>query len=389
MTPSITRIETFAVPYEMSDVRRGRFGPPVYCPGETCDLTTRAVRIHTDEGVAGGFVGGNAPGFAQLDVVAPNLLGRDALAREAIWTDCKRALRSYDRMGVGPLDIALWDLAGRYYDAPIHRLLGTHRTRLPAYASTYFGDSGSDGGLDSPDAYADFAAVCRDLGYGAFKIHPLDGGDPAVDVETVHAVADRVGEEMRLMHDPVCAYDTWGAALEVGRACDERGFFWYEDPYRDAGSSQHGHRRLAEKLDTPLLQAEMVRGVEAHTDFVDADATDFVRADPIWDGGITGAMKIARIAEGHGLDVEFHLAGPHVRQCMAATRNANYYELGLVGPDSEGVHSEPPVYAGNYADRLDSVDDDGCVEVPDGPGLGVEYDWAYIADAATETRVYE
>jgi L-alanine-DL-glutamate epimerase-like enolase superfamily enzyme len=174
----------------------------------------------------------------------------------------------------------------------------------------------------------------------------------------------------------------------VGRACDERDFFWYEDPYRDGGISQHGHRKLADHIDTPILQTEHVRGLEPHTDFVANGATDFVRADPEYDAGITGAMKIVHVAEGFGLDVEFHAPGPAQRHCLAATRNANYYELALVHPEAD--NPVPPVYAGGYSDYIDAIDDDGTVPVPEGPGLGVEYDWDFIERNATGSiHVYE
>ena len=390
MGPSITEVETVEFTHSLTDVRYDRrAGLLAHAPGETHERHTFGLRIHTDAGVTGEYVGGNAPAFAQIHSFAPVLVGENPLQRERIWTDAKRALRKYDRMGMGPIDIALWDLAGKHHDAPVHELLGTYRERLPAYASTYFGSE--DGRLDSPEAYADFAEACLDRGFSAFKIHPVldeSGGDAERDTATVRAVGERVGEEMDLMMDAVCAYDTWGDALKVGRACDEQEFFWYEDPYRDGGVSQHGHRQLRERLDTPLLQTEMVRGVEAHADFAATDGTDLVRADPVWDGGITGAMKIARVAEGFGLDVEFHLAGPPQRHCMAATRNSNYYELGLMGPGTETVHAEPPVYA-SYTDAPDGLNADGTVGVPDGPGLGVEYDWDYVEDNAVARRTFD
>jgi len=389
MAPRITRIGTVEFTYPVEDAGTSPKGfDMVYRPGNTHERTTYAIRIETDVGVTGEYVGGNPPAFAQVNAVADYLVGRNPLARERHWSEMKRALRKYDRMGIGPIDVALWDLAGKYHDAPIHELLGTYRTRLPAYASTYFG---SETGLDSPEAYADFAERCLDLGYPAFKIHPVGGlGDRDVrtEVETVRAVGERVGEEMDLMLDPVCEYETFADALAVGRACDEYGYFWYEDPFRDGGSSQHAHRRLRGKLDTPILQTELVRGLEPHADFAAAEATDFLRADPEWDGGITGATKIARVAEGFGLDVEYHLAGPAQRHCLAATRNANFYEVGLVGPSSGPPHAEPPIY-GAYTDRLESVRDDGTFPVPDGPGLGVEYDWDYIEANARGGRSYE
>ena len=391
MAPTITRIETVEFSYSLPDVRRNPKGfDLVYEPNAELEQTTYAIRIETDAGVTGEYVGGNSPAFAQIHMFADYLIGKNPLHRERHWSEIKRALRKYDRMGMGPIDIALWDFAGKHHDAPIHELLGTYRTELPAYASTYFGSL--DGGLDSPEAYADFAEECLELGYRAFKIHPwggLDDRDVADDVAIVRAVGKRVGDEMDLMHDPVCEYETWADALTVGKACDEQDYFWYEDPYRDGGTSMHAHRKLAAKLETPLLQGEMIRGLELHTDLMANDATDFVRADPEWDGGITGAMEIARAAESFGLDVEYHLSGPAQRHCMAATRNSNYYELGLVHPGCGAPHAEAPVYAGGYTDAMDTVDANGTFPVPHGPGLGVEYDWDYIQANRLGGRVYE
>lgn len=386
MAPRIERIETIEFSYRLDDVGTPPGGfDVVYDPGNVMERRLFGIRIHVDDGYVGTYIGSNSPGAAQINVVAPYLVGRDPLARERHWSEVKRALRKYDRMGIGPLDIALWDYAGKRYDAPIHELLGTYRKRLPAYASTYQGDR--SGGLDSPAAYADFAEHCLELGYGGFKLHGWDGDwrDPALLESTVRAVGNRVGDEMDLMVDPACDLDTFADALRVGEACDDHGYLWYEDPYRDGGISQHGHRKLRQHLETPLLQTEHVRGLEPTTDFVAAEATDFVRTDPEYDGGITGARKRAAVAEGFGLDVEFHAPGPAQRHVMAATRNTNYYELALVHPIAN--NTTPPVYD-DYSDAIDAIDDDGTVPVPDGPGLGVDYDWEYVFDNETGRRVY-
>ena len=93
--------------------------------------------------------------------------------------------------------------------------------------------------------------------------------------------------------------------------------------------------------------------------------------------GITGALKIAHLAEALGLDCEIHASGPAHRHLMAAMRNTNFYEVALVGPDCP--NAMPPVYRCGYTDQLDCVDADGSVPVPTGPGLGVDYDWDWIA----------
>jgi L-alanine-DL-glutamate epimerase-like enolase superfamily enzyme len=389
--PEITKIVSTEFSYPLQDVGTDEHGfNLVYEPDSTTERKLFAIEVQTDTGISGEYIGGNSPGAAQYNTVADYLIGKNPLEREKHWSEVKRALRKYDRMGIGPIDIALWDFAGKYYDAPIHELLGTYRKRIPAYASTYHGDE--NGGLDSPEAFADFAEECRDRGFPGYKIHGWGGGDTARDLDreiaAVHAVGERVGDEMDLMHDPACELETFGDALKLGRALDEEGFFWYEDPFRDGGISQHAHRKLRQSLDTPILQTEHVRGLEIATDFVANEATDFVRADPEYDGGITGAMKRARMAEGFGLDTEFHAPGPAQRHCIAATRNSNYYEMALVHPKCQ--NTQPPVYLGDYSDMIETVDDDGTVPVPDGPGLGVEYDWDYVESNATGSiHVYE
>ena len=76
------------------------------------------------------------------------------------------------------------------------------------------------------------------------------------------------------------------------------------------------------------------------------------------------------------MDTEIHVCGPAHCACMSVMRNSNYYEVGLVGP--ERPNAIAPVYACGYTDLIDCVGDDGCVAVPTGPGLGVQYDWDFI-----------
>jgi L-alanine-DL-glutamate epimerase-like enolase superfamily enzyme len=148
---------------------------------------------------------------------------------------------------------------------------------------------------------------------------------------------------------------------------------------RDGGVSFYAHKQLRAALKTPLLQGEHVHLVEAHSDMAIAEATDFFRADAEYDGGITGVMKIAHAAEGMGMDLELHTGGPAHRHCMAAIRNSNFYELGLVHPKLRS--SDLAVYASDYdGDQLDAIDSDGNVSVPSGPGLGVVYDYDRIAE---------
>ena len=347
-----------------------------YQPGGKGLRVALGIRVYTDIGVTGEYMS-TAPGTVeQIQAFGPYLIGRSALERERFYNQAKSLLRKQDRMGIGPVDIALWDLAGKLYGAPIYQMLGGYREKLPCYASTYHADRG-EGRPQQPRGVRGLRRTVPRNGVQGLQDTLV--GRPVIEreIETVRAVGRRVGGKMALMIDPCCVYDTFGDTLAVGRACDEYDYYWYEDPMRDGGVSLYAHRQLRRMLKTPLLQGEHVHLVEAHADMAAAEATDFWRADPEYDGGITGAMKIAHSAEGYGMDVELHIAGPAQRHCMAAMRNSNFYEMGLVHPKLPNI-ANPPVYACDYADQLESIDENGCVDVPTGPGLGVEYDWSGI-----------
>ena len=194
------------------------------------------------------------------------------------------------------------------------------------------------------------------------------------------SVRESVGTDMKLMTDPASSLKSFVDAVEVGKACDDLGFFWYEDPYRDASSSAAAHKRLRDFIKTPMLIAEHIRGFEQKADFVLAGGTDIMHIDPELDGGITGTMKLAHFCDAIGMEVQLHTAGPMHRHCMAAIQNTLFYELALVGPDNTQNGMQPPIYTDGYGDTVSDVDADGCVSVPTGPGLGVSYDLERIND---------
>jgi L-alanine-DL-glutamate epimerase-like enolase superfamily enzyme len=385
----ISRVELTEFSYPVADLGVDAEGfARVYAPGATTALANWIIAIEAEDGARGEYaaqMGGKKANLAQVLRVAPNLVGRDADHRELIYDDFKRALQAVAHVGVGPIDICLWDLLGKRLDTSVSTLLGGYRARLPAYASAMHGDR--NGGLADPERVAAFAEHCAALGYRGFKFRGWSDGDPQETIAAMHAVRKALGAKLDLMLDPGGDLRTFAAALRVGRACDDLAFFWFEDPLRDCGTSQYVHRKLRQMIRTPLLITEHVRGVEPKADWIVAEATDFVRADPETDLGITGAMKIAHLSEAFGLDVELHGCGPAQRACMSAIRNTNYYELGLVGP-KVGNFISPPVYACGYSDGLDAVGLDGCVPVPAGPGLGVMYDWEFIRKHTTAVHCF-
>jgi L-alanine-DL-glutamate epimerase-like enolase superfamily enzyme len=375
----VSRVEIHEFTYEADDIGIDAGGfDLVQMPGHRQAISKFALVIESDDGGRGEYVGqwgATTISLSQTLMLAPHLLGRNPLERELIYGEFKRALRQYDHMGHGYIDIALWDLFGKQAGLSISTLLGGWRKRLPAYASTMHGDR--NGALSSPEAYADFAEECYALGYRAFKMHGWYDGDVVEESAVIRMLARRLGNRMALMLDPACQIRTFADAVAIGRVCDEAGFRWYEDPFRDTGVSAFAHKKLREMIRTPLLITEHVRGLEAKADFVIAGGTDILRADPEYDLGITGALKICHLAEALGIDVEIHASGPAHRHLMSVIRNTSFYELALVGPRAK--NPLPAVYASDYSDNLSDIGRDGCVPVPEGPGLGVTYDWDFIA----------
>ena len=264
-------------------------------------------------------------------------------------------------------------------------MLGGHKKRLPTYVSTWRGDY--NGGLDSIEAFCSYAEMCADRGIPGYKIHSWQDVDTKTECQLVAALGRRVGDRMKLMLDPACIYHTFQQGLEVGRACDDANFLWLEDPFADVGRSTQAHRRLREKIRTPLVQGERIRSLEAKLELVLGGGTDALRADPELDGGITGLMKAAALAEAFGMDIEVANGAPPQRHCISAIRNTRFYEICMVAPDYP--NAVPPVYLCGYNDQVESVGEDGCVEVPTGPGLGVSYDWDFIRENTTAVHEFK
>lgn len=363
--PVITKIEVEEFTWVIKGLTRGRAFH--YDPDSSLTRPGLAVRVHTDSGGTGEFASwAFAPGQTVVEV-AKGYVGANALDRERLYQRYKNS------PGMAPIDIALWDLAGKMFNQPVHALIGTYRTEVPAYASTI--DGAVKGPLSTPESYGEFAQQCLEMGFRGFKIHPMAWPDVKSHARAVLAIGEAVGGKMDMMLDSYCFYQTFADAVRVGKACDEAGFFWYEDPYADGGTTTFSHARLREMLRTPLLQGEQARTVEQRFDFALRKATDFVRGDTKLHG-ITGTLKLAHAAEAIGLDIEPHTAGPEELHVLATLRNANYYEIVWVHPNIPDF--SPPIYKNLNVTRLDSIDRNGMVKVPVGPGLGAELDWDYI-----------
>jgi L-alanine-DL-glutamate epimerase-like enolase superfamily enzyme len=311
--------------------------------------------------------------------VRPVLTGQDSLGRARLWQALARRQRGAhggltDR-AIGYVDQALWDLAGRRLGVPVWKLLGGARDRLPAYASTMCGDE-IPGGLATPEDYATFAISLIERGYRAIKLHtwmpPVSfAPDVAADIAACAAVRSAVGPDVALMLDANHWYSRMDA-LRLGRALDELGFTWYEEPMTEA--SVQSYRWLAAQIETPLLGPEIAWGsYHARAEWAVAGACDILRAGVDDVGGITPAIKAVHLAEAFNMDCEIHGTGSGNLALLGATTSGRWYERGLLHPMSD-YEEMPP----HLRSAIDPMDAEGFVALPEAPGLGEDLDHGYI-----------
>ena len=327
--------------------------------------------IETDAGVRGHAFLGSAMRGAHLDgqslihFLKPLLMGQDPLDRERLYQEAWKRNRNTTIRAIGAVDIALWDLAGKAMNQPIHRLLGSYRRRIHAYASSAV--------LPSTEAYAEEAVRFKSEGWTAYKIHPPTV--PERDIEICRAVRRAVGDGFRLMLDSTWSYQ-YPEALRVGRAIEELDYHWYEDPLAD--DDLYNYVKLKQHLDIPILATEYSPGgFTAYAPWLTAQATDYLRGDVAVKGGITPLVKSAHLAEAFHMNFEIHHGGnslnnvAHLHVTMAI-RNCEFFEVLL------------PAAAQKYGLVEDiEIDAHGLVRAPTGPGLGAKIDFDLIARQKT------
>jgi L-alanine-DL-glutamate epimerase-like enolase superfamily enzyme len=346
--------------------------------------------IHTDEGVSGHYLGGAFHGIdndgltvSDQEIVTGRirflLLGQDPLDREMVWKWLWVA--NLPEHVASVIDNALWDLAGRWFNAPVYKLMGGARNKVKSYASTF-------PNIGQPRDYAEHALQCKADRYHAYKIHPHYFWNPETrqptpgrpsniraDIETIHLVREAVGPDYVLMYDPWGTYMTMEEALQVGRELEKANYYWYEHPMPEYRPETYV--RLCRELTIPILSPEIaVGGVFTRADWMLRGASDMTRIDTIR-GGITGARKTAIVAEAFGQRCEYHVGGWANLQVIGATSEdtSEYYEKGLMAP---GLDIDAPVpYLAQTCDRLDEA---GFITVPDRPGLGYDIVWDYVED---------
>ncbi|PHS07269.1 MAG: mandelate racemase [Blastopirellula sp.] len=345
--------------------------------GATIDgLEFLVLTVKTESGLSAsmfGFAGRSALGAGHLAAssLRPLLVGRNALDREAIWKAYRVADRWWHHLPIytfGPADICLWLLGAQAANQPLWRYLGGARKEVPVYCSSLV--------LPDADVYVAEALAVKNEGYKAYKTHP-PGKSLKQDIEIHEAIRDAVGEDFDLMADPVAPY-TLEEAIQFGRALERLNFKWLEEPLPDESFS--ALRELTRVLEIPVLGTEVLaKHPYSVAECIATRVVDIVRADVSWTGGVTGVMKTAHLAEAFHMNCEIHSSIFHPLELVnlhvnGAVNNSTYLEL-LYPTNSFEFGLAEPLPISN-----------GIATLPEGSGLGIEFDWDMI-DNATFARL--
>jgi mandelate racemase len=336
--------------------------PTTYALGTSRGVITKAplllIDLETEEGISGrSYLWGYFPAAVSaitkiLEEVARTVKG-ERLAPVDLWSRLSErfaliGVQGIVRMAMAGFDVAAWDALAIAAGRPLATLLGSTPKRIPAYNSCGLG-------LMPPAQLADEA---EKLLAGGFRAVKLRLGYPTLkeDLVALDAVRRRLGSEIAVMVDYNQALSLV-QALERGRALDQQGIYWLEEPIRH--DDYAGNARLVRELKTPIQIGENFSESSAMAAALAAGAADYVMPDLERIGGVTGWLRAAALAATHRIEMSSHLYPEVSAHLLAATPTCHFLEY---MDWADKILAEP----------LEIVD--GFAVVPQRPGNGLVWD---------------
>jgi D-galactarolactone cycloisomerase len=340
--------------------------------------TATLVEVITAEGLTGWGDGGL---YEQLQQRPEAVIGRSPFEVEAIFDELRVAPVIQRRPGpqwAGGLDVALWDLIGQALGTPLAGLLGReHRTRVQPYCTALYRK-------DWPDFAAGLQEEARQWKSRGFRHLKMKiGYGTEIDEAIVGAVRSAVGDDTGLAVDSNCAYDA-GTAVALGRRLEPFHPLWWEEPL--SADDLAGYKRLKTELAVPVAGGETLSLDQLITDYVQPRLVDIVQPE-IEFVGLTGGRRLSYLCWLNHLRMM-----PH--NWSTAIRTAAILHLMSTVPPVTQALSPPPVLF-----ELDCTENpirdavvrepfsidptDGCIPVPERPGLGIDV----VREAVEEYRV--
>ena len=372
---TIEQVEVFTVHYAVEPLRSVSIAPIPVHDFVYCKLTDSDGAVGWGETY---LIPGMAATIAELAAI---VIGRAAVDSRRLWAEVW--LGSEHTWAASAISIAIDDLRGRQLGVPAYALYGgAVRDRVRAYGASTGYIEGVDPAESWPEETADHAA----RGFTATKFRI---GRYPIPHEV--AILERIAADhptMTLMADGNAAYDI-SESIRVGRALDELGFRWLEEPMPQRGGYA-AYERVAAALDIALAGGEITQSRHAALETMRRGCFDIFQPEPVIIGGIGEAIWTGELARLHGLGCVPHTsgsiigiaAGLHTLAVIpdASTSPATVTPFLEVGTDPNPWRTELPT-----TDIL--ALEDGCVRIPTGPGLGVDIDETYLRRVALTSQI--
>lgn len=349
--------------------------PASWDPRPRTHFPATVVQVRDDAGNVGIGSGDAMHGFAGNEVY---FIGQDPLDLDR--HGAVLANLDFHAGRPWPLDVALWDLAGKIRGEPVWKMVGGASNRVRAYASTGVHRATAEMGR--------VAESIRDAGFPALKIR-FGRPSPADDLAAVRAVRDAVGDELELMVD--CnqgwrmPYDTsppWDLdhATAVAEALAAEHVYWMEEPLHRGDYS--GHQELRRRVDIRIAGGEMTRERHEFDELLRQDCLDVFQPDCVCSLGITGLRRLATDVAAASKIFTPHTWG----NGLGLVANA-HLTAGTVGAPFLEFPFDPPEWTTARRDFLLTepieIEGAGWIRLSDRPGLGVTLDPTALARTAS------
>jgi len=353
--------------------------PFAFSQGWVKKRSATIVEVKTNEGIVGwgeAFCQGLEPPEISAAVIEnalkPILVEQSPLDIEVLWHNMYNVTRDFGRKGsvisaISAIDIALWDIAGKYYNQPIHQLLGgAFRKKIKPYATGFYRLKGKG----EANRLAEEALSHFENGFDHMKVKLGFGIDD--DLKCMETIRNALkNKNVTLMIDTNHAYGR-SEALILGRNLEDFRLRWYEEPV--VPEDIKGYAELRSKLDIPVAGGENEHTLYGFRSLFENNAIDIAQPDIGSCGGITGAKHIINLAQSFGVEVNPHVWGSAIAQAASiqviASIPVTHFSVFAREPILEYDQSSHPFRRELLSTPFEL--ENGMLNIPNGKGLGVE-----------------
>ena len=368
----IDRIETFLLEAPIEE-------PFAWSQGQARVREALICKITTDEGIVGWGEGGVSPSQPVIhDIFAPRLLGQDPSEINRLWGELFHSIYNDSQTGgfgggaISAVDIALWDIAGKAADKSLSMLLGgAVRQKVAVYATGLYYQ-------DDPK-YRKLIAEAESFLEAGYRGMKTKVGDLSIeeDVHRVAVIRRAIGDDRFLMVDANKAYRP-SVAIEIGRRLADLDIHWFEEPVM--ANDVDGYLQVKQRQPLAVAGGEVWYNRFDARDFLARRALDIAQPDVRYIGGISEFRNVAAQANAMGILVNPHVWGSSIMISASISLTATFPPCPYVrcprayeqDPVMEFDQTPNPIRHDLASIRFDQ--ENGFVDIPDGPGLGVEID---------------